>query len=99
MAPGGLGRAALTVDAALAVLLSAGGVLSGLARGDFPHPGPTVAALMGLAGLLQALRRVRPLTSFTGSFALMGAVALLYGHFESGASLLIAVVGTFSAVV
>jgi signal transduction histidine kinase len=53
---------------------------------------------MALAGAVQALRRIRPLTAFAMSFALMGAVALFFGHYESGGSLLIGLVATYSAV-
>jgi signal transduction histidine kinase len=87
------------VDVALAVLLAGAGVVDGLAPGDFPRPGPGTAVLMGLAGAAQVLRRLRPLSACAVTFAAMGAVALLFGHYESGVAILIALVAAYSAVV
>lgn len=95
----GRGRTDTAVDIALAVLLGGVGLVGGLAAGDFPRPGPVTAALMGAAGCTQLVRRRRPLTACTVSFAAMGLVALLFGHYESGAAILIALVAAYSAVV
>jgi signal transduction histidine kinase len=95
----GGGRGWLAVDLGLGGLLGVGGFVDGFATSDFPHPSSTVALLMGIAGVAQSLRRLRPLLAFTISTAAMAAVAVLFGHFESGASLLIAMAATYSVVV
>lgn len=91
-------RRPLAVDAALAILLGIAGFLDGFAAWGFPYPSLAVPALMGLAGGSQLLRRIRPMTAFTISMSAMSAVALLFGHYESGGSLLIALVATYSVV-
>jgi signal transduction histidine kinase len=95
----GGGREWLALDLGLGGLLGIGGFLDGFATSDFPHPSLAVALLMGVAGGAQSLRRLRPLLAFTVSMVAMGTVAVLFGHFESGGSLLIALAATYSVVV
>lgn len=92
-------RRSLAVDVALGVLLGVAGFVSGLSPADFPQSSVGVALLMGLAGGVQVLRRIRPMTAFTVSMSAMAAVALLFGHYESGGSLLITLVAAYSVVV
>src|SRR4051794_16278337 len=99
MTRGGLSRSGAVLDVGLAVLLAGLGVLSGFSPDDVPHPGLPTAVLLGMAGASLAVRRLRPLSAFASSFVAMGAVALLFGSFSSGASILITLVATFSAVV
>ncbi|MDQ1483555.1 MAG: hypothetical protein QOF35_1631 [Actinomycetota bacterium] len=95
----GGGRGWLALDLGLGALLGVGGFVDGFATSDFPDPSVAVALLMGLAGGMQSLRRVQPLVAFTVSMAAMGTVAVAFGHFESGGSLLITLAGTYSVVV
>ncbi|MFC6237243.1 sensor histidine kinase [Longivirga aurantiaca] len=90
-------RGAWALDVVIALGLGALGASDGLHSGDFPYNGAATAALMGLAGAVLVLRRVLPLTSFTISLGAMTLIALLYGTYQSGASVLIAVVAVFSA--
>src|SRR4051812_23468596 len=99
MTRGGLSRSGAMLDVGLAVLLAGLGVLSGFSPDDVPHPGLPTAVLLGMAGAALAVRRPWPLSAFASSFVAMGAVALLFGSFSSGASILITLVATFSAVV
>src|SRR3954454_460074 len=99
MTRGGLSRSGAVLDVGLAVLLAGLGVLSGFSPDDVPHPGLPTAVLLGMAGAALAVRRLWPLSAFASSFVAMGAVALLFGSFSSGASILITLVATFSAVV
>lgn len=99
MTRGGLSRSGAVLDVGLAVLLAGLGVLSGFSPDDVPHPGLPTAVLLGMAGASLAVRRLWPLSAFASSFVAMGAVALLFGSFSSGASILITLVATFSAVV
>ncbi|MCW2811963.1 MAG: putative two-component system sensor kinase [Friedmanniella sp.] len=93
------GRRWLAVDLGLGVLLGAAGFTDGLSTSGFPHPSAGVSWLMALAGAAQSLRRARPLPALTLSMAAMSTVAVVYGHFESGSSLLITLSATYSAVV
>lgn len=95
----GKSRQWLALDLGLGAVLGIGGFVGGFARSDYPHPSLAVAVLMGVAGGAQSLRRLRPLVAFTISMSAMGLVAVLFGHFESGGSLLIAIVATYSVVV
>ena len=44
-----------------------------------------------------AVRRVRPLTSFTGALGGLAAVYLALGHYEAGAAVIIALIAAYSA--
>ena len=90
-------RGAWLLDVAIAASLAALGISDGLSSGDFARTGPETAALMGLAGGVLVLRRVLPLTSFTVSLAAMALVALRFGTYQSGTSVLIAMVAVYSA--
>ena len=90
-------RGAWALDVVIAVGLGALGVSDGFHSSEFPQNGAVTAALMGLAGAVLLLRRVLPLTSFTVSIGAMTLIALLYGTYQSGTSVLIAIVAVFSA--
>jgi signal transduction histidine kinase len=49
------------------------------------------------AAALLALRRVRPLVALSGALGLLGAAELVLGHYQSWASVLIALVAVYSA--
>jgi signal transduction histidine kinase len=85
------------LDAVLALVLAALGVSDGLTSSDFPHNGPVVAALMALAGLVLIVRRSHPLTCLTVAMGAMALIALLYGTYQSGTTVLISVVAVYSA--
>lgn len=84
------------VDLVVGLALAAAAAAN--AAGDFPDA-PLAGVAMAVAGLAQVLRRVRPVTAFTVSFGLMMAVALVFGHYESGGSVLIGIVATYSVMV
>jgi signal transduction histidine kinase len=86
------------VDVAIAVVLGGMAFADGLASTDFPRPGTGVAILMGAAGGSLVLRRVRPTTGLILSLGLMSLCALVFGPFQSGTSVLIAIVACFSAM-
>ncbi|GAA2149161.1 signal transduction histidine kinase [Humibacillus xanthopallidus] len=85
------------LDVVVAAVLAALGVSDGLGSSEFPHNGPDVAVLMGLAGGVLVLRRIRPLVTLSVAMGSMALVALLYGTYQSGTSVLIAVVAVYSA--
>jgi signal transduction histidine kinase len=85
------------LDVAIAAGLAALGISDGLQSADFVSNGPETAALMGLAAASLVLRRVLPLTSLTVSLAAMALVALRFGTYQSGTSVLIATVAVYSA--
>ena len=90
-------RGAWALDVAIAAGLGALGVWDGLHSSDFKQNGVITAALMGIAGVVLVLRRRLPLTCLTVSMGAMSLVALLYGTYQSGTSVLIAIVAVFSA--
>ena len=85
------------LDVVVAAILTVLGVSDGLASTEFPHNGPDVAVLMGLAGAVLVLRRIRPLVTLSVAMGSMALVALLHGTYQSGTSVLIAVVAVYSA--
>lgn len=85
------------LDVGIAAVLATLGVVDGLHSSDFTTNGAVTAALMGFAGAVLVLRRVAPLTTLTASLGSMAFVAMLYGTYQSGTSVLIAIVATFSA--
>jgi signal transduction histidine kinase len=91
-------RARLVLDVALAVVLGGFAFADALTSSDYPSPGPASAVLMGGAGLALALRRVRPLLGFLLSMGLMSACAVVFGPYQAGSSVLIALVAGFSAM-
>jgi signal transduction histidine kinase len=90
-------RLRLAMDAAIALALGTFGFASGLNSSDLPANGVGVASVLGAAGGVLLFRRTRPMVSFTVSMGLLSLVALLYGHYESGVTALIALVATYSA--
>lgn len=87
-----------TLDIALAVALGGFALADALTSDAYPQPGWPTALLMGGAGAALALRRFRPTIAFLTSMSLMTAVALLFGTFQAGSSLLIGLVASFSAL-
>lgn len=90
------------VDVGVAVLL--GGLSFAMALpppagtlSEYPQPGLAAALLMGGAGASLVMRRTRPTTSFVLALGLMTACAALLGPYQSGSSVLVAVVATYSA--
>jgi signal transduction histidine kinase len=85
-------------DIAMAVALGGYAALAGLTSNEYPNPGVVTASLSGLAGVAVAWRRVAPTVAFVVSMASMSLVCLLYGTFQAGSSLLIALVASYSAL-
>jgi signal transduction histidine kinase len=85
------------LDVVLAAGLGAFAVLDAWHTTDFPLPHGVSAALAAVSAAFLALRRVRPLTSLTGALGGLAAIYLALGHYEAGASVLIALVAAYSA--
>jgi signal transduction histidine kinase len=84
-------------DLVIALGLAVLAVSDGLHSSEFVENGPETAALMGLAAAALVLRRVVPLTSLTVSLGAMTLVALRFGTYQNGTSVLIAIVAVYSA--
>lgn len=87
-----------SADIGLGVVLGGYAALAALTSDEYPHPGPATALLMGLAGLSLALRRRRPTAAFLGAFGFMTVLAVVLGPYQAGTSVLIGVVGAWSAM-
>ena len=85
------------LDVVLATGLGAFAVLDALRTSDFPAPHGVSAALVAVSAVFLAGRRVRPLISLTGALGGLAAIYLALGHYEAGASVLIALVAAYSA--
>jgi signal transduction histidine kinase len=85
------------LDVVLATGLGAFAVLDALRTNDFPAPHGVSAALVAVSAVFLAGRRVRPLISLTGALGGLAAIYLALGHYEAGASVLIALVAAYSA--
>ena len=85
------------LDVMLATGLGAFAVLDALRTNDFPAPHGVSAALVAVSAVFLAGRRVRPLISLTGALGGLAAIYLALGHYEAGASVLIALVAAYSA--
>lgn len=81
----------------VALVLGGYGFAAGLTSDEYPNPGWVTAVLIGLAGLALAARRVRPTPSFLVAMGAPVLACLLYGSFQAGSSLLIALVSCYSA--
>ena len=90
------GRAHI-VDGALAAALGVAAVTDALSPGSsWPEPHAVSAVLAaGAAGFL-LWRRKRPEVSFVGAMGCLAAIAVLLGHYETGTSVLIALVAAYS---
>ena len=88
---------ARTIDVSVAVALAGYGALAALTSDEYPHPGPATAALVGAAGLALVVRRVRPTLCLLLALSLLAVPSVLFGSYQSGSSLLIALVACYSA--
>ena len=88
----------LLVDIAIGVVLGLLAGAAGWASEEYPNPGLVTGLLVGGAGLALVLRRRRPTTSFVAAMGLLAVPAMLFGSFQSGTSLLVALVSCFSAL-
>jgi hypothetical protein len=85
-------------DLVVAVVLGGYAAAAGLTSNEYPQPGPATGLLMGAAGLVLVVRRTHPVVSFVGSMGLMTVVSLLFGPYQAGSSVLIALVSCYSAL-
>lgn len=86
------------VDIALGVGLALLAGSAGLSSTEYPHPGAVTGVMMGGAGLALVVRRRLPLASFVACLGLMAVSAALYGSYQAGTSLIIALVSCYSAM-
>jgi signal transduction histidine kinase len=91
-------RRRLILDIGLSVVLTANAVAAGGWSDEYPNPGPVTGVLMGVAGAALVFRRLAPTPAFVVSFGCMAATSLLFGSYQAGSSLLIAIVAMYSAV-
>ncbi|WP_078655774.1 sensor histidine kinase [Streptomyces fulvoviolaceus] len=92
----GVARSPL-LDVVLALLLTAYVGLDALHTSDWPEPRWASAALAMTSAAFLAVRRVCPLISFTGALGALAAVYVALGHYETGSSVLVALVAAYSA--
>jgi signal transduction histidine kinase len=76
----------------LLVVLAVGDVFT---TTDWPQPRPVSAVFAATAAAFLVLRRRRPEIAFAGSLGTLAVAAVTLGHFETGSSLLIAVVAAY----
>ncbi|MFN8213966.1 MAG: histidine kinase [Candidatus Nanopelagicales bacterium] len=81
----------------IALVLGAYGFAAGLMSDEYPRPGWVTASMVGLAGFLLVARRLRPAVVLFASLSLLAIVCLLFGSYQAGSSLLIALVAFYSA--
>lgn len=81
----------------LAAVLGCYAALDASRTTDFPLPRDASAALVAVSAAFLALRRLRPLIGLTGALGGLAAIYVALGHYEAGASVLIALVATYSA--
>ena len=98
MVGGLLRRRSLLVDIGIGVALGLLAGTAGWTSEEYPNPGLVTGLLVGGAGLALALRRRRPTTSFVAAMGLLAVPAVLFGSYQAGTSLLVALVSCFSAV-
>ena len=84
-------------DVALAIALAVSAVFDVATTADWPEPRAASAVLAVLSAASLAARRIWPLTSFAGALGGLAAVYVALGHYETGSSVLIALVATYSA--
>lgn len=92
----GVARSPL-LDVVLALLLTAYVGLDALHTSDWPEPRWASAALAMTSAAFLAVRRVCPLISFTGVLGALATVYVALGHYETGSSVLVALVAAYSA--
>ncbi len=87
----------MTLDLLVAVLLGGYGFAAGLTSDEYPNPGWVTAILVGLAGIVLVARRWHPALALVASLSMLSAVCVLYGSYQAGSSLLIALAACYSA--
>jgi signal transduction histidine kinase len=88
----------LVVDIAIGVVLGLLAGTAGWTSEEYPNPGLVTGLLVGGAGLALCLRRLRPTASFVAAMGLLAVPAVLFGSYQAGTSLLVALVACFSAL-
>ncbi len=86
------------MDIAVAVAISLYATLEALSGSAYPGPAGLAAALVGGSGLAVAFRRRAPVAAFCGSMGLLVVAAVVVGPFQTGGSILIAVVACYSGM-
>jgi len=92
----GVARSPL-LDVVLALLLTANVGFDALNTSDWPEPRWASAALGMTSAAFLAVRRGCPLVSFTGVLGPLAVAYVVLGHYETGSSLLVALVAAYSA--
>ncbi|OHV48828.1 histidine kinase [Pseudofrankia sp. BMG5.36] len=85
-------------DVVLAAAVAGNGLFDALKGPDWPPDAsrPAIAVLALISAACLALRRRRPLLAFTGIMAPLTAILVVFGHYENGWSLLVALVAAYS---
>lgn len=84
-------------DIALAAVIAAFSVIDTVLDQTVGDRAVALAGVEIAAAALLALRRARPLIALSGALGLLGAAELVLGHYQSWASVLIALVAVYSA--
>lgn len=84
-------------DIVLAVVLAGFGIYDAMNFPGMPGPEAVNAIVVATSALFLIWRRSRPLLAFTGSMGSLTALALVFGHYESGSSVFIGAVAVYSA--
>ena len=85
-------------DIAIAVVLGTFGLLDVLTSdNDFPSHSAWLAVVVGASGYVLVLRRIRPALCVALSLGLLSTSALIWGSYQAGSTLLIAIVAAYSA--
>jgi hypothetical protein len=84
-------------DVALAAGIAAFAIGEGVLALTTAEQTRVIVGVEAVAAVLLTVRRVCPLVALTGALGLLGAVELVLGHYQSWASVLIALVVVYSA--
>lgn len=97
--PGTLGllRPVLWWDVALAAGVAVFSIIDTVLDSTLGDVAVRLAAAEVAASALLGVRRLRPLVAVTGALGILGAAQILLGHYQSWASLVIALVAVYSA--
>src|SRR5512132_3652837 len=83
-------------DVVLAVTLAVVGIVDVLRSGSWPQPYVASAALVAFSALCLAWRRRRPLLAYAGTMGALTVIAVGLGHYETGTSIIIAFIATYT---
>jgi signal transduction histidine kinase len=83
-------------DVVLAVTLAVISSLEALRSGAWPQPHIASAALVTFSALCLAWRRRRPLLAYAGTMGALTVIAVGLGHYETGTSIIIAFIATYT---